>query len=137
MCPTHKMEYYSATTKKQLIHATIYKLKIIMLGEKKLGKKYRLCGYVYIKFQEMQTNLQCQKVHYWLPKVESRGNNGLQRTIKKIGGMMKILFILIFIIILLLHSCSFMLRLCDAMDCSMPGLPVLHHYPEPAQIHIH
>ena len=50
---------------------------------------------------------------------------------------MKILFILIFIIILLLHSCSFMLRLCDAMDCSMPGLPVLHHYPEPAQIHIH
>ena len=50
MCPTHKMEYYSATTKKQLIHAIIYKLKIIMLSEKKLGKKYRLCGYVYIKF---------------------------------------------------------------------------------------
>ena len=27
--------------------------------------------------------------------------------------------------------------LCDLMDCSMPGLPVLHHLPEFAQIHVH
>ena len=26
--------------------------------------------------------------------------------------------------------------LCDPMDCSMPGLPVLHYLPEFAQIHI-
>ena len=27
--------------------------------------------------------------------------------------------------------------LCDPMDCSMPGFPVLHHLPELAQTHIH
>ena len=29
------------------------------------------------------------------------------------------------------------LTLCDAMDCSMPGLPVPHHLPEFAQVHVH
>ena len=28
-------------------------------------------------------------------------------------------------------------RLCDPMDCSTPGFPVLHHLPELAQIHVH
>ena len=32
------------------------------------------------------------------------------------------------------RSCSI---LCDPMDCSMPGLPVLHHLPELAQTHVH
>ena len=27
--------------------------------------------------------------------------------------------------------------LCDAMDCSTPGFPVLHHLPELAQTHAH
>ena len=27
--------------------------------------------------------------------------------------------------------------LCDTMDCSMPGIPVLHYLPEFAQIHVH
>ena len=27
--------------------------------------------------------------------------------------------------------------LCDPMDCSIPGLPVPHHRPEIAQVHIH
>ena len=27
--------------------------------------------------------------------------------------------------------------LCDSMDCSKPGFPVLHHLPELAQTHIH
>ena len=27
--------------------------------------------------------------------------------------------------------------LCDPMDCTMPGFPVLHHLPELAQIHVH
>ena len=27
--------------------------------------------------------------------------------------------------------------LCDPMDCSMPGVPVLHHLPEFAQAHVH
>ena len=31
-------------------------------------------------------------------------------------------------------SCS---TLCDPMDCSTPGVPVLHHLPELAQIHVH
>ena len=31
-------------------------------------------------------------------------------------------------------SCPF---LCDPMDCSMPGFPVLHHLPEFAQTHVH
>ena len=26
---------------------------------------------------------------------------------------------------------------CDPMDCSTPGLPVPHHLPEFAQVHIH
>ena len=29
------------------------------------------------------------------------------------------------------------LTLCDPMDCSMPGFPVLHHLSELAQIHVH
>ena len=29
------------------------------------------------------------------------------------------------------------LTLCDPMDCSTPGLPVLHHLPEFAQTHVH
>ena len=32
------------------------------------------------------------------------------------------------------QSCTI---LCDAMDCSMPGFPVLHHLPQLAQTHIH
>ena len=28
-------------------------------------------------------------------------------------------------------------RLCDPMDCSMPGLPVPHHLPEFSQVHVH
>ena len=27
--------------------------------------------------------------------------------------------------------------LCNPMDCSMPGFPVHHHLPEPAQTHVH
>ena len=27
--------------------------------------------------------------------------------------------------------------LCDPMDCSMPGFPVLHHLPEFVQVHVH
>ena len=38
---------------------------------------------------------------------------------------------------LLLFSHSVTLTLCDPMDCSMPGLPVLHHLLEPAQTHVH
>ena len=29
------------------------------------------------------------------------------------------------------------LTLCNPMDCSKPGFPVLHHLPELAQIHVH
>ena len=29
------------------------------------------------------------------------------------------------------------LILCNPMDCSMPGLPVPHHFPEFAQVHVH
>ena len=29
------------------------------------------------------------------------------------------------------------LTLCDSMDCSTPGLPVLHHLPELPQTHVH
>ena len=28
-------------------------------------------------------------------------------------------------------------RLCNPMDCSTPGLPVPHHLPKFAQVHIH
>ena len=31
------------------------------------------------------------------------------------------------------HLCPI---LCDPMDCSAPGFPVLHHLPEPAQTHV-
>ena len=42
-----------------------------------------------------------------------------------------------------LHNCcccsvsQLCLTLCDPMDCSTPGFPVLHHLPEPAQTHVH
>ena len=29
------------------------------------------------------------------------------------------------------------LTLCDHVDCSTPGLPVLHHLPKCAQVHVH
>ena len=29
------------------------------------------------------------------------------------------------------------LMLCDPVDCSMPGFPVLHQLPELTQIHVH
>ena len=32
------------------------------------------------------------------------------------------------------HSC---LTLCDPTDCSMPGFPVHHHFPELVQTHVH
>ena len=34
----------------------------------------------------------------------------------------------------LTQSCP---TLCDPMDCSTPGLPVLHYLPKPAQTHVH
>ena len=40
----------------------------------------------------------------------------------------------------MLFSCSvtkFCTTLCDPMDCSMPGFPVLYHLPEFAQTHVH
>ena len=43
-------------------------------------------------------------------------------------------------LITLIGSCSatqLCLTLCDHMDCSTPGFPVLHHLPEFAQIHAH
>ena len=38
---------------------------------------------------------------------------------------------------LLLFRAKSCLTLCDPMDCSMPGFPVLHYLPEFAQIHVH
>ena len=41
---------------------------------------------------------------------------------------------------ILCYCCSFTqswLTLCNPMDCSMPGFPVLHHLPELAQTHVH
>ena len=35
-----------------------------------------------------------------------------------------------------IYSCC-SVNLCDPMDCSTPGLPVLHHLPEFAQTHAH
>ena len=32
------------------------------------------------------------------------------------------------------YSCP---PLCDTVDCSTPGFPVLHQLPEPAQTHVH
>ena len=39
-----------------------------------------------------------------------------------------------FFVIVQLLSCIW---LCDPMNCSMPGFPVLHHLPEFAQTHVH
>ena len=46
------------------------------------------------------------------------------------------------ILIYLIHYCYYSVgqsctALCDTMDCSMPGFPVLHHLPEFAQTHVH
>ena len=38
-----------------------------------------------------------------------------------------------YVVQLLSHA----LTLCDPMNYSMPGLPVLHHLPEFAQVHVH
>ena len=41
---------------------------------------------------------------------------------------------LLFVFTVQLLSC---VRLCDPMDCSLPGFPALHHLPEFAQTHVH
>ena len=38
---------------------------------------------------------------------------------------------------MLLFSHSLMSDLCNPMDCSTPGFPVLHYLPEFAEIHVH
>ena len=37
----------------------------------------------------------------------------------------------------MLFSCSVPTRLCDLMDCSTPGFPVLHYFLQFAQTHVH
>ena len=44
---------------------------------------------------------------------------------------------LVLIVSLLLFNCSVVSTLCDPMDCSTPGFPVLHHLLELAQTHVH
>ena len=39
--------------------------------------------------------------------------------------------------LLLLFSCSLVSTLCNPMDCSTPGFPVLQHLPELVQNHVH
>ena len=44
---------------------------------------------------------------------------------------------MLFICLLLLFSCPVMSDSLQPMDCSMSGLPVPHHLPEFAQLHVH
>ena len=46
----------------------------------------------------------------------------------------KVCVYIYFVVVQSLKSC---LTLCNPMDCSMPGFPVLHHLPEFAQTHVH
>ena len=46
----------------------------------------------------------------------------------------RLAFSYISFIIVVGQSCT---ALCDTMDCSMPGFPVLHHLPEFAKTHVH
>ena len=39
--------------------------------------------------------------------------------------------------LLLLFKCKSGPILCNPMDCSTPGFPVLHYLPDFAQIHVH
>ena len=52
-----------------------------------------------------------------------------------------LLFFLIYIFSIVIACCYSVTQLCptlcNPMDCSMPGFPVLHHLPEFAQIHVH
>ena len=45
-----------------------------------------------------------------------------------------VLKVSLFVVHLIVQLC---LTLCDPMDCSMPGFPVLHHLPEFVQTHVH
>ena len=40
-------------------------------------------------------------------------------------------------VFVVVQSLSCVLTLCDSMDCSMPGFPLLHHLPELVQTHTH
>ena len=44
---------------------------------------------------------------------------------------------MIFLIIQFSSVAQSHLTLCDPMDCSMPGFPVHHQFPEPTQIQVH
>ena len=41
------------------------------------------------------------------------------------------------IVVVAVQRLSSVLLFCDPMDCSTPGIPVLYHLPELAQIHVH
>ena len=45
-----------------------------------------------------------------------------------------IIFFVVVVLVVQLLSC---VRLCDSRDCSTPGFPVHHQFPELAQTHVH
>ena len=53
---------------------------------------------------------------------------------EKVGFPLEEIFYLLYYCCSVSQSC---LTICDPMDCSMPGCPVLHHNPELAQTHVH
>ena len=57
-----------------------------------------------------------------------------------LGGFLKEISFYLKFINTLFCCCSFIQAcptLCNTMDCSTPGFPILHHLPQFAQIHVH
>ena len=64
---------------------------------------------------------------------DKNAGNERQKAIRHIGKMVKV-SLLLCCCFSVAQSCP---TLCDPMDCSTPGFPVLHHLSELAQTHIH
>lgn len=76
------MDYYSTIKRNELlIQVKIQiKLKIVMLSQRSQMSSLPKKEYIYIKFQEIQTNVQYQKTDWWL---SGHGIWGLERENEK------------------------------------------------------
>ena len=106
-----------------------YAMSIFHLGGKKLRKSNFPTQFILF-LQNFSGCFICIISSWW------KARNSLKLSCEVIGGATEphSKFLTASCCRIVAQSCP---TLCDPMDCSMPGLPVLHYVPEFAQTHVH
>ena len=123
-----------------MISLPAFSIRVIMTSQSELGSVsclsvlWRNLRRIGIHLKYMFGLITCEAIWAWAFKFV--GNFLITNSIAHLFQIVCILLLLDFC------CCCFSvpqlcLTLCDPMDCSMPGSPVLHHLPEFAQIHVH